>query len=394
MAHTGPIQAQRNLWRGLPTAVGALMACVLMLVVLFGIAGCGTTTTTSAGSSATGSSSDSTTTSSTAPSSDSGTDADASPAKAAAAKLAPSVVNIAVEARSQGGFGMAQEASWEGSGVIYSSDGMIITNNHVVYDEGYTITSMTVTLATGEELSATLVGRDELTEIAVIKAETSKSLPVAEFETEEPSVGDYAIAIGSPFGFQNSVTLGIISGLNRTIDGASGAEAAALSDLIQTDAPINSGNSGGALASTDGKVIGINVAKLDSQSGAENLGFAIPSVIATTTADEIIKNGKATHAYIGIATQTVTSEFQEGFNLESPGVIVAEVTSGGPAEQAGIKQGDYVLKVDDIEIESSSDLLIAIRDKKPGEVVEVTIERDGQESVVSVTLQERPSSLQ
>jgi serine protease Do len=290
-----------------------------------------------------------------------------------------------------------QAYSGEGSGVIYTSDGMILTNNHVVTDEnGDPVSKLEVTLATGEKLPATIVGRDPLTDLAVIKVNVSHPLPAATFVNQQPQVGEYAIAIGSPLGFENSVTLGIVSGLNRSIEGVGGTEGVALNNLIQTDAPISPGNSGGALANAGGQVIGINVAYLPPQStGASNIGFAIPSVVATQVADEIIKNGKATHAYMGVATQTVTADLQRQFNLSrSSGIIVADVTPGSPAAKAGLQQGDIIVKVDDKEMTASSDLLVAIRDKRPGDVVKVAFDRDGREQVVSVTLVERPTNLQ
>ena len=169
---------------------------------------------------------------------------------------------------------------------------MIITNNHVVTNE-YTneaVSDITVTLTTGEELPATIVGRDPLTDLAVIKVNSVKPLPAATFVTDMPKVGEYAVAIGSPLGFSNSVTLGIVSALDRTLDVTSyTGEVVTYFGLIQTDTPISPGNSGGALANASGQVIGINAVKSD-QSGAEGIGFAIPSSIVTKVADEIIKH--------------------------------------------------------------------------------------------------------
>ena len=321
----------------------------------------------------------------------------ASPAQAVSSKLSPSVVNIAISGTLDGPFGQQGSYSGEGSGVIYSSDGMILTNNHVVTDDnGDPVDKLVVTLTTGEQLPATIVGTDPLTDLAVIKVSTTTELPAATFTEEQPTVGEYAVAIGSPLGFENSVTLGIVSGLNRSIEGVSGNEGVALNNLIQTDAPISPGNSGGALANASGQVIGINVAYLPPQStGASNIGFAIPSVVATQVVDEIVKTGKATHAYIGIGTQTVTADLQQQFGLSrSSGILVAQVTATGPAANAGIQQGDIIVKVGDKEMIVSSDLLVAIRDKKPGDVVEVTFDRDGVEQTVSVTLEERPANLQ
>lgn len=325
-----------------------------------------------------------------------GGDGLASPAEAVAAKLGPSVVNIAISGIvDQGPFGQ-QEYGGEGSGVVYTADGMIITNNHVVTDyAGDPVGEIEVTLTTGEKLLATIVGRDPLTDLAVIKVNAGMELPIATFNTDLPAVGEYAVAIGSPLGYENSVTLGIVSGLARNIEGVTGAEGVALTNLIQTDAPISPGNSGGALANANAEVIGINVAYLPpGQTGAVNIGFAIPSVTATKVADEIIETGSATHAYAGVGTQTVTPDLQEQFGLSrSSGVLVAEVTPGSPADDAGIQQGDIIVEIDGEEMVESSDVLMAVRDKKPGDTVEVTIDRDGTVQVITVTLEERPAGL-
>ncbi|MBN1321207.1 MAG: trypsin-like peptidase domain-containing protein [Thermoleophilia bacterium] len=316
----------------------------------------------------------------------------ASPAQTAGTILGPSVVNIKVTGTSsQGPFG-SQQFEAEGSGVIYTADGMVITNNHVVTDNyGDLVDQIELTLTTGEKLSATVIGTDPLTDLAVVKVNAGFALPVATFVTEQPKVGEYAVAIGSPLGYENSVTLGIVSGLDRSIEGVYGTEGIALNNLIQTDAPISPGNSGGALANASGQVIGINVAYESPTSGAVNIGFAIPSAVVTKVADEIISTGRATHAYMGVGTRTVTSDLQRQFDLSrSSGILVAQVTPGGPAAKAGIQQGDIILKIDDDNMVESSDLLVAIRDRKPGDTVEVKLDRNGQEMVVTATLEERP----
>jgi serine protease DegQ len=321
----------------------------------------------------------------------------ASPAQSVATVLGPSVVNIATSG-TQTGFGDpgSQEFpyAYEGSGVIYSADGMIITNNHVVTDDnGDLADKLEVTLATGERLPATIVGTDPMTDLAVIKVNAGIELPTATFVTETPKVGEYAVAIGSPLGYQNSVSLGIVSGVGRSIEEAQGQDGVALNNLLQTDAPISPGNSGGALANASGQVIGINVAYEPPATGAVSIGFAIPSVVVTKVADEIISTGKATHAYMGVSTQTVTPDLQQQFGLSrSSGILVAEVTSGGPAATAGILQGDIIITIDGEAMVESSDVLVAIRDRKPGETVEVELDRNGTTVTIRVTLEERPAS--
>ena len=314
----------------------------------------------------------------------------ASPAQDVAKVLGPSVVNIKVAWGSSGGA--------EGSGVIYRADGMIITNNHVVTDEstGNAVSAIKVTLATGEQLDGTLVGRDPTTEIAVIKVNASRDLPAAKFAGQLPAVGEYAVAIGSPLGYDNSVTLGIVSGLTRQVDGATGTEALALSNLIQTDAPISPGNSGGALADASAQVIGINVAyEPPAQTGAVSIGFAIPATTATSIAEQLINNGSVKQAYLGIGLVDVTPELQQQYGLSrSSGVLIAEVAQGSPAEAAGLQQGDIIIKAEGQDVTNSSALYAIDRDKKPGDQIRLTIDRNGQEQTVTVTLGERPASAQ
>lgn len=410
----------RRAKKRLLTAVIAALAVVLLVCVLaFALAGCtvgtagGTTSTvpattaTTAGigttsatgtSGATGNTSGSSATSGSSNTTLAPADnaALASPAKAVAGKLALSVVNIKVSANAQqGGFRGNQPYSAEASGVIYSPDGMIITNDHVVTVDttGQLVDTVQVTLATGEVLPAKIVGHDPLTDLAVIKVTSGKPLPAARFLTSQAIVGDYAIAIGSPLGFANSVTLGIVSGLNRSLDQLAGGSAAAYVDLIQTDAAISPGNSGGALADADGVVIGINVAYAPpSSTGAENIGFAIPALLATNIADQIIKTGKASHVYMGVSTQTVTADLQKQFSLShSTGALVAQVSANSPASQAGLKQGDIIIKVGGTDITNSSDLLVALRTNKPGDTVQVVVDRNGTTMTIPVVVQERPA---
>ncbi len=381
--------------RRMPRVV-ALAAVALVVVVAFGLllGACGgtlggssettaqPTATTAAGT--TGVTTAVTSTSTLPPASE----GEPSPALDVARILGPSVVNIKVTGTSDGPFGN-QQVGGEGSGVIYNADGMIITNNHVVSDEsGNVMANIEVTFPTGEILPATVVGRDPLTDLAVIKVQPTGKLPAAKFVAGAPEVGEYAVAIGSPLGYENSVTLGIVSGLGRSIEGVG----IAYTNLIQTDAPISPGNSGGALANAKGEVIGINVAYLPpGQTGAVNIGFAIPSTTATSVADQIIATGKASHAYMGVGTQPVTPDLQQQYGLSrSSGLLIAEVAPSSPAAAAGLQQGDIIVKVNGEEIADSAGLAALIRDMRPGDKVELVVDRNGAEQTVTVTLAERP----
>ncbi len=382
--------------RHIPRVV-ALVAVALVVMVAFGLSvgACGgtlgsssetasqPTATTAAGT--TGATTVAASTSTLPPASE----GEPSPAQDVARILGPSVVNIKVSGMSNGPFGDQQQVGGEGSGVIYSADGMIITNNHVVSDDsGGAMANIEVTLPTGEILPATVVGRDSLTDLAVIKVQPTGKLPVAKFVAGAPEVGEYAVAIGSPLGYENSVTLGIVSGLGRSIEGVG----IAYTNLIQTDAPISPGNSGGALANAKGEVIGINVAYLPPGStGAVNIGFAIPSTTATSVADQIIATGKASHAYMGVGTQPLTPDLQQQYGLSrSSGLLIAEVAPNSPAAAAGLQQGDIIVKVNGEEITDSAGLAALIRDMRPGDKVELVIDRNGTEQTVTVTLAERP----
>lgn len=319
-----------------------------------------------------------------------------SPAIAVAEAVGPSVVNVAVEG-SVPGFAGQEIYSSEGSGVILTADGMIITNNHVISRESggqeYVADKVTVTMATGEVLAARIVGRDPLTDLAVLEVQAS-DLPAATFieSFDEVLIGQYAIAIGSPLGFENSVTLGIISGVHRGLDVQPGISQFSLVDLIQTDAAISPGNSGGALVDARGRVIGINVAYLPpSQTGAQNVGFAIPADLAIDVARQIMATGRAVHAYLGISNVSVTEALRERFNLtRSKGVLVAGTEPGAPADLAGLQQGDIIIEFNGQVINSDSDLYSILRRMKPGDTVSLDVDREGAELTFEVTLGERP----
>jgi serine protease Do len=311
------------------------------------------------------------------------------PVAQVAAQLSPSVVQVNVRAVQVTPFG-TQEGEGLGSGVIYRKDGYIITNNHVVQDAN----EVNVAFTDGSTERGEVVGRDPSTEIAVVKVDRS-DLPAARFsESHDLLVGQPAIAIGSPSGFQSTVTAGIISGLNRELSAqltGGRQQDPALVGLIQTDAAISPGNSGGALANLDGEVIGINVAYLPpQQTGAENIGFAIPSDTTVSVADQLIENGRATHPYLGISLADLTPEAARQFGISvDSGAIVANLESGGPADDAGLESGDVITALDSNEIKDSGDLLSALRSYQPGDNVTLTVDRNGDERNIDVRLGER-----
>jgi serine protease Do len=311
------------------------------------------------------------------------------PVALVAAEVGPGVVQVNVRAVQRTPFG-TQKGEGIGSGVIYRPDGYIITNNHVVEDA----TGVTVAFADGTTERASVVGTDPNTEIAVLKVNRD-DLPAATFDENTPLVGQLAVAIGSPSGFESTVTSGIVSGVGREFPpeltrGTSAARA--LVDLIQTDAAISPGNSGGALANRDGQVIGINVAYLPPQeTGAENIGFAIPSQTATTVADQIIENGKAVHPYLGVYLSDLTPETARRFGSSvQTGALVEKVASGGPADQAGVRRGDIVIAAGKDKVQSSGDLISALRNFQPGDTVQLTVLRNGQKESLQVNLAESP----
>jgi serine protease Do len=312
------------------------------------------------------------------------------PVAEVAARVEPSVVQVNVEAIQTTPFG-TQEAQGLGSGVIYREDGYIITNNHVVEGAG----EVNVAFADGSVETGEVVGTDPYTDIAVVKVDRN-NLPAAEFgDTGNLLVGQLAVAIGSPSGFQSTVTSGVISGLNREVPAqfTGGRQENALVDLIQTDAAISPGSSGGALVDKNARVVGINVAYLpQTQSGApiQGLGFAIPSETATDVADQIIDTGTAEHPYIGVSLTNLTPEVARRFDISvESGAIVTAVEPSGPAAEAGIEPGGVITAIDGEQVTNSGDLLAALRGYQPGDSVEMTVAGDGEAREYTVELGER-----
>jgi serine protease DegQ len=273
----------------------------------------------------------------------------------------------------------------QGSGVVYDADGWIITNHHVVAGAQ----DVEVVFADGNAADATVKASTDRFDIAVLDVE-QKNLPEAEFAPSLPLVGTLALAIGNPVGFENSVTQGIVSGLHRDIP--AGGSTPALVDLIQTDAAISPGNSGGALVDDEGKIVGINVAYLPPQEGAVALGFAIPAPVATEVAQQLIDTGKVAVPYLGIEPAQVTPELASAFDLDArEGVLVASVVEGGPAAEAGVEKGDVVVELDDRKIALVEDLFAELRDHDPGDQVTLTVMRGDDRQRLDVTLGEAGS---
>ncbi|MFH1804359.1 MAG: DegQ family serine endoprotease [Pseudomonadota bacterium] len=267
-----------------------------------------------------------------------------------------------------------------GSGFIISADGYIVTNNHVIdgADE------ISVRLHDGETLPATLIGRDPKTDVALLKVEPKSDLPFVSWgDSDTARVGEWAVAIGNPFGLGGTVTAGIVSARNRDINQGP------YDDFIQTDASINRGNSGGPLFNLDGDVIGINSAIYSPSGGSVGIGFAIPSAIARSVIDQLKEYGRTRRGWLGVHIQTVTDDIADSVGLDkSTGAMVAGVSEEGPAQKAGIKQGDVILKFDGKDVESMRRLPRIVADTKIGKDVDVVIWRDGKRETLQVELGE------
>jgi len=288
-------------------------------------------------------------------------------------RLEPSIVTVYV------GGGL-------GSGIVYKADGVIVTNQHVVGDAK----QVTVGFADGRRVGGKVLAVDAVTDLAVVRVSRT-GLPAARFDTTLPPVGALAIALGSPLGFANTATAGIVSGLGRSIP-AEGAEGQPLVDLIQTDAAISPGNSGGALVNGAGGVIGVNEAYIPPASGAVSLGFAIPAATVVDVVEQLLRGGRAQHAYLGIEPATLTPDIARQLGLDlAGGVVVQAVGQGSPAAAAGLRPGDIIVSVGGTPTPTTSALYEVLRRHKPGDEVEMRVVRDGTERPVTVTLGDRPS---
>lgn len=292
---------------------------------------------------------------------------------AIAADVSPSVVRIDVSSAAGQG---------AGSGVIYSSEGHVITNAHVVGDSS----EVAVTLADGERVAGEVLGADPTSDIAVIRIPVG-DLPVPLYSQDPVQVGETAIAIGSPFGLDGSVTAGVVSALNRTFSTPQGPQV----DMIQTDAAINPGNSGGALVDARGRIIGINTAIFSRGGDNAGIGFAIPVGTATAIADQLVQDGTVQHAFLGIQGQSVDLQVAELYGLPvSQGAVVAAVTDGTPAAEAGLRRGDIIVALDGRPVVSMEELTGHIQRQQPGETVSLDIHRGDEQLTLDVQLAARP----
>ena len=264
-----------------------------------------------------------------------------------------------------------------GSGFVISADGYIVTNNHVVDNAN----KVTVTFENGDEMTATVIGTDPKTDLAVVKVDGASDLPFVKLSDAEARVGEWVVAVGNPFGLGGTVTAGIISARGRDIAGS------AYGDFLQIDAAVNTGNSGGPAFNVDGEVVGVNTAIFSPNGGNVGIAFAIPSSVVKQVTDQLISSGVVTRGFLGVGIQDVTRDIAESLGLANArGALVTEPTEGGPAGKAGIQSGDVITAVDGDEISDALDLSRTIASKNPDTAVEVTVIRDGAEQTFSVTL--------
>jgi len=297
-------------------------------------------------------------------------------------KVRPAVVNIQTRGFAPDFFGQLFPQEGAGSGVIVSEDGYILTNNHVIRNA----TQIRVRLLDGTELEGRVVGTDPPSDLAVIKVDPKgRKLPAAELgDSHALRVGQLAIAIGNPFGLGSTVTVGVVSALNRSIQ----VPGFVIDNLIQTDAAINPGNSGGALVNSAGQVIGINTAIIPQ---AQGIGFAIPSSVARSVMEQLIRTGSVQRPFFGVAYVEVTRELAQAYGLAADhGVLVQQVVPGSGAEAAGVKPLDIIVEMQGKRIEGAADFQREILQRRVGDVVTVTVVRGGQRLQLRVRLGPRP----
>lgn len=278
-----------------------------------------------------------------------------------------------------------QKSMGLGSGVIVSSDGYIITNYHVVKDAD----EIKVLMSDKREFVGKVIGSDPKTEIAVVKIEATGLPTVSWGNSDLLQVGDIVLAVGNPYGLNQTVTMGIVSALGRAVGIAD------YEDFIQTDAAINPGNSGGALVNAKGELVGINTALYSTTGGYQGIGFAIPSNMVKSVMSSLIKTGKVVRGWLGVSIQEITPELAKQFNLKDEvGALVGDVVENSPAEKAGLKRGDVILEYDGKKIEEPNSLRNMIANTSPGEKHQMKVLRDNKTLTVQLTIGELPAEAQ
>lgn len=276
--------------------------------------------------------------------------------------------------------------SGEGSGVVVRSEGVIVTNNHVVANAD----QVTVALADGTRLQAEVEATDPLSDLAILRVERG-GLPAVELADDYPEIGQLAVALGNPLGFENTVTAGVISGLDRSIPASAAQGGQSLVDLIQTDAAISPGNSGGALIGPDGRLVGINVAYIPPAAGAVGLGFAIPSPTVRDVVNELLEDGTAEHAYMGVQLASVTPQTANQLGLPvDAGAAVLSVEPASAADRAGLRQGDVITAIDGVDVRDLPGLLTRLRRYDPGDEAKLAVARPDGDVEVRIAFDERP----
>jgi serine protease Do len=269
-----------------------------------------------------------------------------------------------------------------GSGVVISQNGYLLTNNHVIENAK----DIQVALNDGRSFTAKLIGTDPQTDVALLKIEANNLPAVTLADSDAVEVGDVVLAIGNPFGIGQTVTEGIVSAKDRTnVSGGDQDE-----DFIQTDAAINPGNSGGALVDTQGRLVGINTSILSRTGGNQGIGFAVPSNLCRWVVDSLVKNGKVSRGFLGVSIQDVTPDLAKALKVNrTVGALISEVTPNGPADTAGLKNGDVVVQYDNKPVESASQLKLRVAETTPGVNVPVQIDRNGETKSLNVMVKER-----